>query len=221
MKSLYTVLLVFLFANNQIFAQCEKCKMLDDDMVDFCFTMEEFDAFCMQFGTKSTSYQLKGDKKIKSIPIGVAGDYEYLKMISSDKKLKLSAAEIVFIQAGLAAWKVEERKFGYKYEDSGLGIKIYEEGEGELPVAGEPVQVHYSGFLEDGTKFDSSVDRGRPFKFTLGEGQVIKGWDEGVSKLKIGTKAWLRIPPDLGYGSIARGPIPANAVLYFEIEVLE
>ena len=81
--------------------------------------------------------------------------------------------------------------------------------------------MHYSGYLVDGTKFDSSIDRGTPIDFVLGEGRVIKGWDEGISLLNIGAKASLIIPPDLGYGSRAMGPIPANSILIFEVELVD
>lgn len=100
------------------------------------------------------------------------------------------------------------------------------EGDGESPQRGQKVQVHYTGYLaEDGTKrgkkFDSSVDRGQPFVFTLGVGQVIKGWDEGVAMMKVGDKSTLIIPPDLGYGARgAGGAIPPNATLIFDVELL-
>ncbi|MEL7146352.1 MAG: FKBP-type peptidyl-prolyl cis-trans isomerase, partial [Bacteroidota bacterium] len=147
-------------------------------------------------------------------------DLDYLKRIAANKKLKLSNLEMLFIIEGLKVWEVEERKFGYVYEESGLGIKVVEEGDGELPAKGEEVEVHYTGYLDNGTKFDSSLDRDQTFKFTLGAGRVIKGWDEGVAKLKKGTVAWLRIPPDLGYGSRGAGrDIPPNSTLIFKIEI--
>jgi len=95
-------------------------------------------------------------------------------------------------------------------------------GSGPTAVPGKPVSVHYTGWLTNGTKFDSSVDRGKPFIFSLGEGQVIKGWDEGVAGMKAGGKRQLRIPPALGYGDGgASGVIPPNATLIFEVELLE
>ena len=104
-----------------------------------------------------------------------------------------------------------------------LEIKVLKEGTGDQEAKqGDFVKVHYTGTLEDGTKFDSSVDRGEPFEFTLGVGQVIQGWDQGVSGMKIGEKRKLTIPPNLGYGANGvPGAIPPNAVLIFEVELLE
>ena len=105
--------------------------------------------------------------------------------------------------------------------DSGLQYVVIEEGDGASPQAGQRVFVHYVGTLEDGTKFDSSRDRGRPFDFTIGQGQVIKGWDEGVGMMKVGDRRKLIIPPDLGYGARgAGGVIPPNATLIFDVELL-
>jgi FKBP-type peptidyl-prolyl cis-trans isomerase len=103
---------------------------------------------------------------------------------------------------------------------SGLKYTDTVEGTGQEATAGQTVNVHYTGWLENGTKFDSSVGRG-PFSFKLGAGQVIRGWDEGVSGMKIGGKRRLTIPADLGYGSRgAGGVIPPNATLIFEVELL-
>lgn len=104
---------------------------------------------------------------------------------------------------------------GLKYVDLVIGT-------GESPKSGQMVTVHYTGTLENGTKFDSSLDRGQPFTFPIGAGRVIKGWDEGVMTMKIGGKRKLIIPPDLGYGARGAGGglIPPNATLIFEVELL-
>ena len=109
--------------------------------------------------------------------------------------------------------------------DSGLVYEDLKVGSGAEAVAGKAVTVHYTGWLQEdgkkGKKFDSSVDRGKPFVFSLGKGRVIKGWDEGVAGMKIGGKRVLTIPASLGYGSRgAGGVIPPNATLIFEVELL-
>ncbi len=104
---------------------------------------------------------------------------------------------------------------------SGLKYTDLETGQGEEARPGKTVDVHYTGWLENGTKFDSSKDRGKPFSFPLGAGHVIKGWDEGVAGMKVGGKRKLTIPASLGYGSRgAGGVIPPNATLIFEVELL-
>lgn len=103
---------------------------------------------------------------------------------------------------------------------SGLTYIITKKGDGLQPKAGDKVSVHYTGKLTNGDKFDSSVDRGQPFSFTLGVGQVIKGWDEAIALLHVGDKATLTIPPSLGYGSRAMHSIPANSTLIFDVELM-
>jgi len=104
---------------------------------------------------------------------------------------------------------------------SGLKYWDIKEGTGATAAAGQRVKVHYTGWLTNGKKFDSSVDRNKPFEFVLGQGMVIKGWDEGVAGMKVGGKRQLQIPPELGYGSRgAGGVIPPNATLIFDVELL-
>lgn len=109
---------------------------------------------------------------------------------------------------------------------SGLAYEVVKEGTGVAPQRGQHVTVHYTGWLDDagkpGKKFDSSVDRGQPFVFVIGVGQVIKGWDEGVMLMKVGEKRRLIIPANLGYGAHgAGGVIPPNATLIFDVELLD
>lgn len=110
----------------------------------------------------------------------------------------------------------------YQFTGSGLGYLVLQEGQGDAPVSGQRVAIHYSGWLEDGTCFDSSVDKGQPFVFEMGRGQVIPGMEEGVSAMRVGDRRRLRIPPELGYGDTgAGGVIPPGATLTFEVELLE
>lgn len=103
-----------------------------------------------------------------------------------------------------------------------LKKETIKEGTGPEAKSGDTVEVHYTGTLTDGTKFDSSVDRGTPFTFNLGAGEVIQGWDQGVAGMKVGEKVKLTIPSDLAYGDAGRPPvIPAKATLIFEVELLK
>ena len=105
---------------------------------------------------------------------------------------------------------------------SGLLYFILNEGNGDKPKQGSNVSVHYSGYLLDGTKFDSSYDRGQPITFPIGAGRVIKGWDEGIALLSVGSKAKFIIPSHLAYGERgAGGVIPPNATLIFEVELVD
>ncbi len=102
-----------------------------------------------------------------------------------------------------------------------LKITDHEVGSGDEAVAGKTVHVHYTGTLTDGSKFDSSVDRGQPFSFPLGAGRVIQGWEKGIAGMKVGGKRRLEVPPDMGYGDRGFPPvIPPNSTLIFEVELL-
>lgn len=103
---------------------------------------------------------------------------------------------------------------------SGLKYIVVQEGQGNKPKKGQKIIAQYHGTLTDGTKFDSSYDRGQPFEFSIGQGQVIRGWDEGFMNFTPGTKAILIIPSELGYGKGGSGNIPANATLVFHVELL-
>lgn len=139
------------------------------------------------------------------------------------KRILTVSTVFLFLSAGMAAadaGHVTKTESGLQYED-------LVEGEGTLVLADSKVAVHYVGWLEDGTKFDSSLDRGQPFIFTLGAGQVIKGWEEGMEGMQVGGQRKLVIPPNLGYGAAGfknqeTGAIiiPPNATLIFQIQVI-
>lgn len=125
----------------------------------------------------------------------------------------------VFTVTNISDSKAESKSKKYITTPSGLKYLEVKEGNGAVAKKGDLVQVHYTGTLESGKKFDSSRDRGEPIEFLLGHGQVIKGWDGGIEGMKIGDQRQLIIPPELGYGSIAMGDvIPANSTLLFDVE---
>ena len=134
------------------------------------------------------------------------------------EKLEKQAAE----KAKKAKEAIDALKKGAKVTASGLAYKIIKKGTGAKAETGKTVSVHYTGKLSNGTKFDSSYDRNQPIEFELGRGRVIKGWDEGISLLNVGSKATFIIPPDLGYGARgAGGVIPPNATLIFDVELVD
>ena len=130
--------------------------------------------------------------------------------------------ELISIQTGAPDAPTTVKEADYVTTESGLKYNDFVVGEGASPETGQTVTVHYTGWLEDGTKFDSSLDRGQPFTFTIGMRQVIAGWDEGVATMKVGGKRQLVIPSELGYGEQGAGAvIPPNATLIFEVELLD
>jgi len=118
--------------------------------------------------------------------------------------------------------KINKQVNNNEEKNMDLKIETTQEGTGEQEVkSGDAISVHYTGKLEDGTKFDSSVDRGEPFEFTIGQGQVIEGWEKGLLGMKVGEKRTLTIPSDMGYGAQgAGGVIPPNATLIFDVELM-
>ena len=157
------------------------------------------------------------NKNITFVEIGVlnGGSLKMWKNYFGDN------ARIIGIDLNPKAKELEKISKGFSQTETGLRYKIIQEGTGEQASAGKKVSVHYKGELLDGTVFDSSYKRQEPIDFVLGQGQVIAGWDEGVSLLKVGDKARFLIPSDLAYGSKgAGGVIPSDADLLFDVELV-
>ncbi len=128
---------------------------------------------------------------------------------------------IAIVFAGFLILRDNKKEGNKTFKIQGMKIEILKEGSGAEAKNGDTVSAHYTGTLENGIKFDSSVDRGTPFSFKLGVGQVIKGWDLGILGMKLGEKRKLTIPPELAYGSNAvGGVIPVNSTLIFEVELM-
>lgn len=138
---------------------------------------------------------------------------------------KIAVSVVMALLLAVPAFAAQNAKKGAaKTVTTASGLKYIDVvvGKGASPTAGKQVKVHYTGTLENGKKFDSSVDRNEPFSFVIGVGQVIPGWDEGVMTMKVGGKRKLIIPAKLGYGSRgAGGVIPPNATLLFDVELLD
>ncbi|MEL6925855.1 MAG: FKBP-type peptidyl-prolyl cis-trans isomerase [Bacteroidota bacterium] len=214
--------LVSLSAN----AQCEKCPAQGAEDQSFCYNDADlFGSRCATFTEGVKTFKISLGKKSYILPMPAAdmSTLNYLLSLTANKQYKkLKGTDVLFLQEAITAWNSAKMDLGYELTDTGLGLKIIKQGDGPKPKTGQTVAVHYAGYLKDGSKFDSSFDRGTPIEFPLGQGRVIKGWDQGIAMLNVGTRAWLRIPPELGYGSRgAGGAIPPNATLYFEVELVE
>ncbi|WP_420582260.1 FKBP-type peptidyl-prolyl cis-trans isomerase [Reichenbachiella sp.] len=165
-------------------------------------TIEEFQAF------QKEEYEKAQEKRKEEMAAAQA------------KKLE-DAAETIKKDGETIDAFLAENNITAETTESGLRYVITQEGEGESASAGNQVSVHYNGTLLDGTKFDSSYDRGQPFGFVLGQGRVIMGWDEGIALLNKGAKATFYIPSTLAYGERATGSIPANSILKFDVELVD
>lgn len=180
--------------------------------------------YAVGFDQAATDFKfLNGKGKVVTLPVPAAQEEAAIRSAFGNKKIykSLTPDEINVLTALTLNWNQNQFYMGYETTASGLGYKMLANGTGKKPEAGKKVKVHYRGTLEDGSVFDSSFERGQPIEFTLGVGQVIKGWDEGIQLFPVGSKGVLRIPSNLGYGAFGAPPvIPPNATLYFEIEVV-
>ena len=176
---------------------------------------------CVIEGQQIVDSITQGDKidKIEIHRIGKdAQDWDAVTAFNSHIQ---KAQERIEAQKAKQAEEIDKESVGFKQTDSGLRYQIIQEGAGQQVANGQTVSVHYKGQLLDGTVFDSSYKRQQPIDFVLGQGQVIPGWDEGVSLLKVGDKARFVIPSDLAYGSRgAGGVVPPDAALIFDVELV-
>lgn len=160
-----------------------------------------------------------GGKRLLIIPPDLGLGARDSSLIPANSTLVM---EVELLRASEPRTPTEVDEDDYTTTDSGLKYYDLVEGTGDSPEPGQTVVVHYTGWLEDGTQFDSSVDRGQPFAFPIGQGMVIPGWEEGVATMKVGGKRQIVIPPDLAYGDRGSGNvIPPGATLIFEVELIE
>jgi len=159
-----------------------------------------------------------GGKRYLVIPPALAFGEQANGVIPANSTLVMEI-ELTAMTPPQTMTKVDDSKF----ITTASGLKFYDMvvGSGDAAASGQTVKVNYTGWLEDGTQFDTSVGSGSPFSFTLGQGSVIKGWDEGLVGMKVGGKRQLIIPAALGYGDSGSGIIPGGATLIFEVELVE
>lgn len=236
MKQLFSFGLFLIFVLTAHAQVCD-CPEIPGFKRDFCYANPLFPKSMAQFKMGATFFYFQSASMKKPIQIGLneKGKLEYMLEIANNKSLKLKATDILFIQEALGGWASSATdllvksigankrtaedlaKLALQPTNSGLGFQLLQAGKGKQAEAGKKVKVHYRGYLTNGEVFDASFDRGDAFEFTLGRGQVIKGWDEGIAKMKVGDHAVFRIPSALGYGPRAVGKIPANSELLFEV----
>ena len=176
---------------------------------------------CVVEGQEIVDSIEQGDTIDKIEILRIGKDAQNWNAVAAFNSFNQKTQKRIDAQKAKQAKELHKVSAGFKKMDSGLRYQIIQEGTGQQPVAGQTVSVHYKGQLLDGTVFDSSYKRQKPLDFVLGQGQVIPGWDEGVSLLKVGDKARFVIPSDLAYGSRgAGGVIPPNAALIFDVELV-
>lgn len=238
MRKFLSIFILTILFGQFSYSQCEFCHPPQGRTIDYCYQAQDLEGFCAMFKEGQRSFYLENENRKKNqvmevyLPkdLNAGASIQYLKDLGMNKKLKLTTEEILFIYHAVQNWReVEAMRTwnqdlvldGYKINESGLAYKVLRMGTGEKATQGQTAVVHYTGYLLDGKKFDSSRDRKAPFEFSLGRGQVIKGWDEGVAIMPIGSRFVFRLPPDMAYGSREiPNVIPANSTLIFDVELI-
>jgi FKBP-type peptidyl-prolyl cis-trans isomerase len=219
-----------------LLAQCDKCPQIPGDLSDYCYSNPDFPGRCARLTQDSQEFWFQDINRKKTQALKLAMPDlskttldQYLLMLAADKAAKWTSADLLFLRNALSTWDAMEvvRKFDlarvnedFTLLPSGLAYRLLVRGTGKMPQPGKMVNVHYTGRLADGTKFDSSLDRKQTYGFMLGAKKVIAGWDEGIALFPVGSRVLLRVPPELGYGAKAIGTIPPKSVLYFEVEII-
>jgi FKBP-type peptidyl-prolyl cis-trans isomerase len=237
MKKGLLTLIFALTGSIWLYGQCEGCKQVLGESIDFCYVEAAIPNRCAQFVQDGTFFYYQDNNRKKGtqmhlpLPKGSeAATTAYLLGLDPDKKLKLTAADLLLIAHGIEQWRQLEaiRKWqlpmvnsGLNLLQSGLAYKPLLIGNGKIPEKGKRLTLHFTGYLESGKIFESSLDKKQSFQFTLGKGEVIKGWDEGFAIMTVGSRYLLRIPPALAYGAAGAGAaIPPNATLYFDVQLI-
>ncbi len=199
---------------------CQNCPKTNEK-TDFCYKNTDFPKQCARFSQTADLFYVYNQKQ-KVIKLRIPENpTPYLIQLAENKKLKFAISDILFIQKALDYWENRPFTEGFDTTKLGIGIKIIQEGKGKIAQKNQKIRFRYIGKFEDGHIFDSSLERKTPYEGILGEGKLIKGLDEGLVGLQVGTKALLKIPPKLGYGEQSYGKIPAGTTLYYEIFILQ
>lgn len=212
--------------SSDLYSDWAKDSTKKADLIADSYTMPQAVKFILGSGSfiKGSDEGIAGMKvggtRTIIIPSNLAYGNVQMGPIPANSNLKVSVELIESKEAVVAKmWDVDPKSM--KTTKSGLQYSITTEGDGPQVEKNKQVTVHYSGFLQDSTRFDSSVERDEPFTFVVGVGQVIPGWDEGVQLLKVGSKARFIIPPALGYGDRDLGKIKPNSTLVFDVEIVD
>lgn len=231
------LLFSFLLTALAAWGQCGQCSPIGGEIIDFCYTDPSLPDRCASFseGTPYFYFENKSNTKSPVLKFDLPEQHQeagmaYLLALDGGKKNKLGSADLLFMEhaiqtwvniEGISRWDAQAVNSGFTLHPSGLAYKTLVKGQGNTVPQGRTVVVHYTGYFADGKKFDSSLDRKQPFRFALGKGQVISGWDEGVALMPIGSRYFFRIPPEMAYGEKGAGHvIPPFATLYFDVQLL-